>query len=148
MEGQKAENLDKIGYPAITICAFTAELYFKCLLAILDYAIPNHHDLKKLFDALPPDIRKRIKELWDAQIWEQRRLKALRKLEDDVAKIGVPRTLEWALKSGSSAFEQARYLYEEEKPSLRFILSDLPAILRKVALEIQPDWHDSASPHS
>ena len=141
LNGENAKNVDKIAHPAVTICAFTSELYLKCLLCIETGTFATGHDLKKLFGAVKnPQIRKRIEELWDIHIWEQHRLEVLQRLEAEIAHTAVPRNLSWALDAGSHAFEEARYLYETEKPDLKFILSDLPGILRTAILELQPNW--------
>jgi hypothetical protein len=139
LRGENAKNIDRIAHPAVTISAFTSELYFKCLLSIKTGTFAAGHDLKKLFGAVDPQIRKRIEELWDAHIWEQHRTETLRHLEAKIT-TAVARDLSWALGAGSHAFEEARYLYEDDKPNLKFILSDLPGILRTILLELQPNW--------
>lgn len=140
MDAQNAKNIDKIAHPAVTICAFTSELFLKCLVSLGSGKSTSGHNLKKLFDTVDPQIRKRVEVLWDAHIWENHRLKILQRLESKIVRTAVPRNLSWALEAGSDAFEKERYRYEEEKPNLKFILSDLPGILRKVILEIHPDW--------
>jgi hypothetical protein len=138
LRGENADHIDKIAHPATTISAFTSELYLKCLLVLLSGKLVGTHNLWKLFNEVEPLTRKRVEELWDAHIWKQDRLRFLGRLEAEIAREPVPRDLGWALRAGSLAFQEARYLYEE--PDLKFILSDLQGVLRTVILEICPDW--------
>jgi hypothetical protein len=143
LRGENVPHVDKIDHPATTMSAFTSELYFKCLISIIGNDIPGRregHDLKKLFEAVNPSIRARIVALWDDHIWERHRRNFLALVETKIPDGPIKRDLNWALTAGSRSFEQARYLYEDEAPDLRFVLCDLPAILRATILEIRPDW--------
>ena len=55
--------------------AFAIELYLKALLASLDLPVPQSHDLRALFDALPQAVRFTVEEVYMWQV--PRDLKAL-----------------------------------------------------------------------
>jgi hypothetical protein len=110
LRGDNADHMDKIAHPATTISAFTSELYLKCFVVLLSGKLVGTHDLWKLFNEVEPLIRKRIEELWDAHIWEQHRVRFLECLEAEIAREPVPRNLGGALRAGSLAFQDARYL--------------------------------------
>jgi hypothetical protein len=62
--------------------------------------IKGAYDLWKLFNEVDPLTRKRVEELWDAHIWEQHRVRFLKRLEAKIAREPVPRNLSWAVRAG------------------------------------------------
>lgn len=93
-EAIKAEDL-LLSRPAIVNCAFACELYLKALLTGKE--IGRIHDLEKLWDKLPIDIRERIDN----------------KIKNKYGKVenvfGIP-----YIKQIAKAFNDWRYCYEKD----------------------------------
>lgn len=92
-EAIKAEDL-LLSRPAIVNCAFACELYLKALLT--GNKIGRIHDLEKLWDKLPIDIRERI---------ENKIKNKYNKVENV---FGIP-----YIKQIAKAFNDWRYCYEK-----------------------------------
>jgi hypothetical protein len=138
LEEMKAYAAD----PGLILSALASELYLKCLLAI--FSVPRHqfghvHDLHELFKKLPPEIQDRVSALWDHDVWQQSKRDFLGDLEGTV-KENIPRHLAALLHFGANTFVDLRYVYEKPR-NINNIIVELPSILRKVILEIQPDWN-------
>jgi len=97
------------------------------------------HDLHRLYKMIGPEIRRRIDDLWDTDIWQPFRRECLETVEA-ATKRQVPRDLSSALKAGALTFIDLRYVFEQPKRKIDFILGDLPQVLKKVILEIHPEW--------
>lgn len=130
-----------IGYPQVVISAFAIELYLKCLICIETGSARRGHSLKKLFEMLSQETQRRICEIWDSEVrpmrddwWDQ--LEA----HSSPGAAPVPRDLRDALASAEHTFEKVRYIYEKGASSIVFVLSDLPTVLRRVIVEMQPSW--------
>ncbi len=134
------ETVHSAADPSMVLSAFACELYLKCLLCIEGKTgFDKIHDLKRLFDMLGPDLRRRIEQVWDADIWQPFRRNMLAQVEG-AGQTRIPRSLSWALKAGALAFVKLRYVFEEPKRDIKFILGDFPEVLKKVILEIHPYW--------
>jgi hypothetical protein len=127
-----------IGEPVMVVGAFTIELFFKCLVCIETGKVPHSHNLRELFDQLSESTRARIQRTWDNDIAVHR------KAEWDrvEAAIGIKaaRDLPGALSAASKSFERIRYSYEGNTADVQYFLQDLPQLLRRVIVEIKPDW--------
>ena len=138
-----AERIDpklagKIAAPAIVMSALASELFLKCLVCLETGKAPRGHYLKQLFDGVSIERRRLITAIWDGDIvplrspsWDQMKLH----FGED-----IPRALPDALSAANQAFEKVRYSYEDELDGLRFILGDLPWVLKRVILQMCPDW--------
>jgi hypothetical protein len=133
-----AEMVPMVAHPAMVLSAFASELYLKCLLAIEESKVPDTHDLHDLFCRLNTKTQQRVEALWDEHIQHPDRAKVLDYIENVLKQGSVPRKLSWALEVGNRAFEELRYIYEVDKPSIKFVLGDLPELLRRVAIEKRP----------
>ena len=107
---------------------------------------PRGHYLKELFDRLTPETRRWICLVWDAEVvpiraelWDQI------ERHQDRGKI-VPRDLPSALSMANKTFEKVRYAYEDELENVAYLLSDLPTILKRVILEMRPEWSGLSRP--
>ncbi|WMT73871.1 hypothetical protein [Bradyrhizobium sp. Ash2021] len=122
--------------PLIVLASLTSELFLKCLICIETGDTPREHNLKELFDQLSEGTRARIQRFWDREV-------AARKREewDNLEKFGLkmPRDLPSALAKGSNAFIRYRYSYEGNTEGLHYYLEELPALLQKLILEMNPN---------
>jgi len=130
-------HMHTIAGPSMVLAAFAAELYLKCLVYLESGKRTYGHNLKALYRELSPASRKRIRELWDKHIPTKLGMFAHFKT---LTGFDVPHDLEWALSTGARGFEQLRYIYEEEDPKGFFILGDFPAMLRRIIVEMKPEW--------
>jgi hypothetical protein len=129
----RPEDVPKIAHPAMVLSAFASELYLKCLLCIEKGSAPEEHNLKKLFNGLQLETRRRLEDLWDEDIRRPERMKvidAVRKLPGgEKLRLDLP----YMLDIGANAFIELRYFYEKEQAF--FLVSDFSNLLRKVVLE-------------
>ena len=132
----KGDLLPMVLHPSMVMSAFASELYFKTIHCIDSGLVPPEHDLRSLYNSLPPMRRQLIKALWDENIAKNTEL-----LDNHDKAQGqkIPRDLDSALRDCNRAFEQMRYSYEDPT-SIKFYIIDLPRILRSAILEIQPTW--------
>lgn len=122
--------------PGIVLSAFASELYLKSLVAEeTSSAPPPTHHLKKLFLMLRSSTRKRLEALWDEHT--RSREASLRSAEA-AFKVRLPRDLLSNLTDGNLGFQQMRYAYENDY--FQFFIADLPLMLRRVAIELRPEW--------
>ena len=131
-----------LGDPCLVISALASELYLKCLLVIFDTPFKEFrylHELDKLYGKLPEQIRERIKTLWDQDIWVQGKRELLDEFQTKIAKAPIPRDFSTLLKFGANTFVDLRYVYEKPR-NINNVISDLPQILRRVIIEIYPEW--------
>jgi hypothetical protein len=122
--------------PGIVLSAFASETYLKCLLHLEKGNAPRTHDLHKLFLKLKPETQDQLAQRWQRVIAQQSA-----ELDERTRQMGrpIPRDLPGALRVGSNAFVELRYLWQET-PSTMFILSDLPGVLRSAILDRQQAW--------
>lgn len=60
------QYLATVASPAIVLCAFSAELYSKCIISLeTNSPAPRSHDLEGLYRKLSPKSRQRLESLWD-----------------------------------------------------------------------------------
>lgn len=133
-------DFDLVAHPSMVLSALASELYFKCLICIETGKVPDaEHSLKKLFQQLNPQNRSQVEEGWKLLVQKPDMVHSLAMIE---ARFGVkvPRDLAWALDAGSHGFVQIRYIYEPNGAQTKFLLGDLPQILRAVILHAKPDW--------
>jgi hypothetical protein len=127
-----------IGEPVMVVGAFTIELFLKCLICIETGTLPARvHNLKELFEKLPPATRTRIEAEWG-------KIARHRSAEWDGFEnrlgITIARDLPSALAAGGDSFQRIRYSYEGGNESLQFYLQDLPRALGRIILEAKPEW--------
>lgn len=137
----KQEDLFKLGDPCLVLSTFASELYFKCLLAMFGARLDQlkSHNLYELFNKLPDQIKRRIETLFDQDIWEPHTREFIQKVQIEIAKEPIPRHFPTLLKLGANTFVELRYVYEKKRDIFN-LLTDLPSILRRVIVEIQPSW--------
>ena len=131
-----------VGDPCLVISALATELYIKCLLVLFDVPlkeITQFHNLYALNSKLPQQVQDRIEQLWDIDIWRQPVRDFLRLVQDEIIKQEIPRHYSTALHFGAKTFVDLRYVYEKPR-DVNNIISELPSILRRVIIEIRPDW--------
>jgi hypothetical protein len=109
--------------PLLVICAFSCELYLKCLISMEGNEPPTTHNLKKLFKCVRGKTQRELEAAWDAD-------EATR---NQLAKLGVmvgskvPETLRDALSDGANAFDGLRYAYQQKDISqTNFLLNSFP----------------------
>jgi hypothetical protein len=127
----------------MVLSAFASELYLKCLLCLETGKIPQTHNLKTLFDALSPETRQRLQELWDVDLHRPERQKVIAHIRTLPHSNKLRLDLPSVIKLGAEAFRELRYFYESERSF--FLLSDFPNLLRAVILERMP-WLEAISP--
>jgi HEPN domain-containing protein len=120
-----------VQFPGMVICAFAAELYFKCMLLLEGKKAPKTHHLQKLFAALYDENRRLIEAEW------ARMLEATKEQIEEAEKrlqAQLPRDIGTALADCGDAFEVLRYVYEIGRA--KFYITHLPLVLRKVIQSI------------
>jgi HEPN domain-containing protein len=123
--------------PALTLDAFSVEIFLKCLIAIeTGTAPPRYHNLHKLFMQLSKSTRVRITTFWD---WYAQGMEERWTARDIVIGRELPRDLESVLKRGAHAFERLRYHYDKSE-SYDYYLGAFPYMLNLMALELRPEW--------
>lgn len=127
--------------PNMVLSALTSELFLKCLVCIETTLTPKGHHLFELFKLLTPEIRAKITHLWDTHIIPARKAMwdAIDQHQDNKG-FKISRDLPNALLASSRAFETIRYNYEPECAESEFNIGDLPRILRRVILQLKPEW--------
>jgi len=127
--------------PTMVLSAFTTELFLKCLICLETGLTPQGHHLFELFEQLTPATRAKIIHLWDTHIVPHREpeWKFIESKQYSGAK-KFQRDLPGALSDSSRAFEKIRYSYEPNSQDGDFNIGDLPRILRRVILEMKPEW--------
>lgn len=126
---------------AMVLSAFTTELFLKCLICLETKLTPPSHHLFELFEQLRPATKTKITHLWDTQILPVRdpQWTFLENSQGNIFKIS--RDLPGALTASSRAFEKIRYAYEPgSRDDSNFNVADLPRVLRRVILEMKPEW--------
>jgi hypothetical protein len=124
-----------IAPPSMVLSAFAIELYFKCLRRLEGSSIPQTHNLKALFRDLSPQTKNQIQQLWDAYAPSQEPL--WQTIEKTTGKT-IPRDFSELLAISSKAFNELRYLHEDDSGS--FFVGDLPPMLKAVILRRMPIW--------
>ncbi len=127
-----------LGDPVMVIGALTIELFLKCLVCIETGKVPHSHHLRELFDQLHEHTRARIQHTWDNDILIYRRAEWDR-IEDGMDH-KITRDLPGALAAASKSFERIRYSYEGNTVDVQYFLQDLPQLLRRVVVEVKPQW--------
>ena len=130
------ERIAPMAASVMVLSAFAAELYFKCLLCIIDGKPPKGHHLHDLYSRLTAEHKHALHLNWGYIIRDREEF--LLNVESQ-GNAKIPRRLADALIEGNKAFEQLRYIYEGP-PSFRFFLGDLPLALRRTILDAEPSW--------
>jgi HEPN domain-containing protein len=136
LHGSAEPQLRQVIFPIAVLSAFTAELYFKALLLLDGKPLSRGHHLNDLFNKLSPETQNIVERKWN-EIFALRD-HALEGLDGQDAR-SMPTDLRSALREGNKTFELLRYLYEA-KESFWFAIGDLPIVLRRAILELQPEW--------
>jgi hypothetical protein len=127
--------------PTMVLSAFTTELFLKCLVCLETSLTPQGHHLFELFEQITSATQAKIIHLWDTQIVPHRdpewKFIESKKYHGDAK---FSRDLPGALSDSSRAFEQIRYSYEPNSRQSDFNIIDLPRVLRRVILEMKPEW--------
>lgn len=126
-EAAQAISNDLGGLVACAVnLGFAVELYLKALLTQLDLPVPQVHDLRTLYDAIPQPVRALIEDVYDTAWPDQvRRLGGRasitlakgpleKPLWDDYTK--VPLALPDLLTRSRDLFESWRYVFEFSHP--------------------------------
>ena len=129
-----SENLElHLGQPYAVVCAFSIELYLKCLLVMERGSYPRDHDLEELFRNLGSGTKGTLTRRFNSLDEKSNRRAAMRK-------DGFQTDLKTELKRSKDAFELLRYAHEHESKRAAFGLSLLIPCLVQVIFEKQPDW--------
>ena len=124
------EILSAVAYPSMVLSAFSAELWFKCIIFIEKNDLVRGHLLFELFKELSPSSQSRLTELWTEWVSENPVIKRVVDInEKELEPIALD--FEKSLESGSDAFRELRYVYEN-KPRPPYVLFGLPLILRRL----------------
>jgi hypothetical protein len=125
------------GRPHVVLKAFACEAYFKSLICLEQTRPPpRKHDLETLFDALSPESRRRIRDLWNET--SAPKLRKLKVQPDRPRDVEVKSSLRGVLRQSADAFIQFRYHGTGEKTA--FTVMSLPTFVRKRVVELRPDW--------
>jgi hypothetical protein len=119
--------------PMLVVNAFTVELFIKCVLALDAVVPPATHALLDLFQSLSPGRQQRLETLFDEESHKAPHFG----MAQEMGLSPLP-TLASCLTEMNKAFVQWRYAYEFDPKSGTF--SELRAALRRLILEIRPDW--------
>ena len=92
------KTFQMLPFPALTCLSFSCEVYLKTLLFYFGSSIPNIHDLKKLFNLLPENIRDYIQKAYNN-----------------------PTRFTNDLDDTKEYFLSSRYLYEKEAGNFSFV---------------------------
>lgn len=127
-----------LGDPVMVTGALTIELFLKCLVCLQTGEVPKCHHLRALFDKIGETTRTRIQHTWDNDILVHRGAE----WDNIEAATGqkIIRDLPGALTAASKSFERIRYSYEGNTADVQYFLQDLPQLLRRVVVEIKPEW--------
>jgi len=122
-----------VASPALVLSAFASELYLKSILIIEKGKAPGWHHLKNLFDLVSPTIRKKVEQQWIHHVSSPRTKRNTGQ--------HVPTDFNWALSAGAQAFVKLRYVHEDDGFGTKFLLGELPDMLRQVIIEeLKPAW--------
>ncbi len=104
--------------------AFALELYLKTLLAQRDLPVPQHHNLRQLYDAVPLPAKERIQERYETtwrSEWNGKRASIViakgppdPPIWDDYRQ--KPKDLAHLLERARDCFQSWRYIWEYTKP--------------------------------
>jgi hypothetical protein len=126
--------------PDVVISAFACELYFKCMLTIEKKSDPPRiHHLDRLFTMLSADLQQKIERRWDAYVENSKMIGVL--LAD--TELNLTREAFWlvtVLWQARKAFEEWRYVFEEEPQNGFGAVTNLLFILREILIEMNPPW--------
>jgi len=129
-----------VANPALVLSAFASELYLKSILVIEKGKAPGWHHLKNLFDLVSPVIRKKIERHWIHHVSSQRTKRTFAAIALLTGQ-DVPTDFNWALSVGAQAFVKLRYVHEDDGFETKFLLGELPDMLRQVIVdELKPAW--------
>jgi hypothetical protein len=125
-----------VGVPSLVLCAFSCELYMKCLIGLEGNWPPAVHNLKKLFKSLRGKTQKELETLWDADVQARPSIAKL------AAQIGekMPEHLREAISDGANAFDNLRYAHQKDLKETNFVLGAFPRLLQRLILSRRPDW--------
>jgi len=128
-----------IGGPALVLSALASELYLKCFICLENSALAHGHDLHALFKLLSERTRRNIERRWNAYVATPQRQRIYAALRTISGK-DVSTDLEWSLKNGASGFVDLRYIHELDNQGSKFVLGELPQLLREEILMLKPEW--------
>ncbi len=135
-----------VASPALVLSAFASELYMKCILVIEKGKAPGWHHLKNLFDLISPAIQRKIERKWmqhTASDQTKRTYSAILQLTGQY----VRTDFDWTLSAGAQAFVKLRYIHEDDGFGTKFLLRQLPDMLREVIIEeMKPAWAPMMQP--
>jgi hypothetical protein len=116
--------------PIIAMCAFSFELFLKCLIVHDGGTPPKMHNLKEIFAALSPSRRREIEEQYD----EKRRNSQTANRPD--------LTVERVIEQSAGAFKSHRYIYELDNPRdvTPYTVQVLANVVQKMILALHPEW--------
>ena len=127
----------RVGYPCIYMAVMASELYLKAMVYRVQNQVPHHHDLTRLFNALPPDIKIEITRRWNEHVHKYDEAIAVMKAHTAME---VDSTFPGALRGASKANEELRYIWES-RPESYTLLQDLPRLIQNVLQEyLGPGW--------
>jgi hypothetical protein len=121
---------------SMVLSAFASELYLKCLHCIDSAEVPPGHNLRDLFASLPILRQQKIRTLWDQLMTHQATL--LDQRDKALGGAVVSRDFDACIADASHAFEQIRYIYEDDQ--FRFNMVDFPRVVRQAILIVHPTW--------
>jgi hypothetical protein len=129
--------------PSIVCAAFATELYLKCLLRIEKNKgeLKRGHEYKDLFDELSPASQAKIRQEYDELVASSSDRSPVL---EDVQNQNLFDFEEMLAQSGE-AFEAYRYYYEPSKNHPDFVGILLLKAVRKVILELRPDFGEIAA---
>ena len=123
--------------PFVVMDAFSLELYLKCLQVIEKGSADRGHKCKRLFASLSPGMRDSVRALYVQILRKESRL--VGRLHRDRPEVKTD--IDSILDLSNDVFENVRYLYEGNKPTM-FYWPLLAMAVRSTILAINPDWKE------
>ena len=133
-ESVKMGNPNILPLVVATNVSFATESYLKCLRVLELGVYIEGHDIERLFDALPTEVKEEIER-------RHARCEQTHPVFTVGAKsIDLPTDLRSLLSKGKNSFQDFRYAYENVEGETVWGLDILMLILKHLILEKRPDW--------
>lgn len=130
--------------PIVVNSAFTVELFFKCLIASDTPTFHfSSHDLSLLFQRINADDKRKIKEAYTKN--SNSYLSSVAQWPDSLAALKTlikneDHRFDTVLEESAKDFEKWRYLYENDSPQIKSLISCVRSPAQKTILNRKPEW--------
>ncbi len=119
--------------------ALALEIYFRCLYSFDHKKQYDGHNIKRIYDALDGDTRRRIKEYYDGGLAESEFIKHTHAKHHEIKGHAPNLDLEHVLQEWGSAFDNWRYFYDAKHRVVFLAYGEIEkAVLRRIR-ELAPE---------